>query len=119
MSKFRTSFIVLAIAAAAAFSSSPAGATELDANNRAVSFADPSGFYVNGYFPCDSAHDWTFPTWPIRFMNDINCNRRVFLYDNIDKTGHVICVSPGNTRSIPEEYDKPAIVAVGKIAICP
>lgn len=52
-------------------------------------------------------------------MNDINCNRRVWLYDNIDRKGHKICISPGNTGSIPEQYDPPAVVAVGVIAICP
>lgn len=52
-------------------------------------------------------------------MNDINCNRRVWLYDNIDRKGHKICISPGNTGSIPEQYDLPAVVAVGAIAICP
>lgn len=119
MRRSRILSVTLAVSAALALPVSNANAGEEDQMNRATSYEDPAGYRVNGHFPCDNAHDWKFPTWPIRFMNDINCNRQVWLWENLNKTGYHTCISPGNTKSIPERLQYPSVVAVGLIAMCP
>lgn len=72
----------------------------------------------NGSYPCTS-YTQRWPSWPIdRFDNDCH-TRRVWLYENIDKTGHPICISPGSIRLIAEAYSRPAILEVGAEALCP
>ncbi|WP_432101330.1 hypothetical protein [Streptomyces sp. WAC 04229] len=73
----------------------------------------------NGSFPCGSSYDWKNPSWPIDKLNN-ECNtRRVWLHENLDKTGHDICISPGSIRIIPEQYSLPMVVTVGAEALCP
>lgn len=73
----------------------------------------------NGAFPCSHAYDWELPNWPIDRLDNLCNTRRIWLHENVDKTGHDICISPGSIRIIPERYNDPAIVAVGSQALCP
>ncbi|MFF4530779.1 hypothetical protein ACFY1P_16080 [Streptomyces sp. NPDC001407] len=72
-----------------------------------------------GTYPC-VAHEWNFPNWPIASIAS-NCNRRVWLHRNIDKSDSPMCVPPADqawVTDIPEAFQHPAILEVGKAAWC-
>ncbi|MEV2255952.1 hypothetical protein AB0I94_36260 [Streptomyces sp. NPDC050147] len=60
-----------------------------------------------------------WPSWPIDRVHNDNCHRRVWLHENVDKTGHDICIPAGRIAYIPERWNNPAVFTVGDIRNCP
>lgn len=77
---------------------------------------------LNGAYPCqlDSAYDYRNPSWPIDLINTTQCNRRVWLYANLDKSGEKKCIPPGAARKITDQDLKLAmILRIGARGGCP
>lgn len=77
---------------------------------------------LNGAYPCqlDSAYDYRNPSWPIDLINTTQCNRRVWLYANLDKSGEKKYIPPGAARKITDQDLKLAmILRIGARGGCP
>lgn len=55
---------------------------------------DVTRYEVNAYYECDQAADYRGPAWPVDMVSNEACNRRAWLHENIDKTGHDVCIGP-------------------------
>ncbi|PZT73032.1 hypothetical protein [Streptomyces sp. AC1-42W] len=77
-----------------------------------------NAYHKNSSYPC-TAHDWYYPSWPIDWTYNVNCGRRVWLHENVDKTGRDICIGPGQAKFTPFGYAYPAVFTVGAAKPCP
>lgn len=89
---------------------------------------DGSRYYVNQYYECQFDDDevppggvnYRGPAWPIDMISNADCNRRAWLHENADKTGHDICIGPRvGPKKISAAYHYPMVLTVGSVKPCP
>ncbi|ANZ17466.1 hypothetical protein SNOUR_20895 [Streptomyces noursei ATCC 11455] len=122
---FRIS-LALAAASVALATPSQAAAGHTTHPQGKLGVADDNGISIYnrtqeniGNYPC-VGHDWNFPNWPIASIAT-DCNRRVWLHREIDRSDTPLCVPPVDqawVTKIPEAFQHPAILEVGAVGHC-
>ncbi|WP_234328561.1 hypothetical protein [Streptomyces rimosus] len=131
----RTSaLLATALALAALYPASAQASTERTLPSRAPVFDPPpdevhtwkwnpidNRYYLQEKYPCTYAHNFKWPTGPVDAVNNQQCGRRVWLYENFDSTGYKRCFSPGtiSSRISDNRIRYPGLLAVGAASPCP
>ncbi len=74
---------------------------------------------VRDYYPCDHEVQYRWPSWNIDFINNGGCSRRLWVYENIDKSGAKKCIGPGQGVFLYGGLRQPVILEVGPQRPCP